>query len=230
MTSDNKSNNKSLVRWNHWAAIASSIAAIVSLALLGYQLWTDRPYLKIDLKGAAFADYHDRQNVFIAVWIDAFNQGKRPAGIIKSNLNIKFWDHTRLELEEIPVFPRFTLDNLGSAPAIESPFFYEPSFYDNFVKDKSGKAQPFDYHPKTLQYVERTFNIGTYHSGYMIFKLGSDARKKFLHDTEKNILTLILYTTDKKRLIPIKKLNKWKQETFGKRFFIIKPAKANDVR
>ena len=68
MTSKNNA-DKNLERWMHWSAIASSIAAIVSLLLFGYQLITDRADLKIGLKGAAFADYPSYKNIYFAVWI-----------------------------------------------------------------------------------------------------------------------------------------------------------------
>ena len=114
---------------------------------------------------------------------------------------------------------------------IESPFFYEPSYYDNVIKDKSGKEVPFDYHPKALEYKERIFDIGTYHRGYMIFKLETNDREKFLQAIDKNELSIILFTTNNaKKTIRIRKINKWKQETFGKRFFIITPDHVNETK
>lgn len=189
------------------------------------------PDLKINLRGSAFTDYQEQKNLFIAVWLDVLNQGKRPIGLIEGNLHIKFLDSTQLEIKETPIFPRFGLENQSNAPAIESPFFYEPSFYDNFIKDKSGKEIPFDYHPKMLEYKERIFDVGTYHRGYVIFKLEADNRKKFLQTVDKNRLSVILLTTNNtKKTIRIRKINKWNQETFGKRFFVIIPAQVNETQ
>jgi hypothetical protein len=217
--------------WNCWAAIASSIAAVISLLLFGYQLWTDRPDFKINLRGSAFADYQEQKTAFISVWLDVLNQGRRPAGLIEAKLLIKFPDSSRLEVEEIPLFPRFQVNNQSNAPAVESPFFYEPSFFDNFVKDKSGKAIPFDYRPKTLERKERIFDTGIYHRGYLVFKLETNNREKFLQAPDRNALYLVLFTTNNtKKVIRIRKINKWKPETFGKRFFVITPDHVSEIK
>ena len=107
-----------------WAAVASSIAAIVSMLLLGYQLWSDNPKLDLRIKDAAFADYENE--LYIAVWVSAFNKGKRPIGILESKLDITFPDHTKIFLDEIPVFPRTGINRESRAPSIEQPFFYNP--------------------------------------------------------------------------------------------------------
>ena len=166
MTGKNNA-DKNLERWTHCSAIASSIAAIVSLLLFGYQLITDRADLRIGLKGAAFADYLSYKNIYFAVWIDAFNQGKRPIGVIGTKLNIKFPDQTNAVLDEIPIFPRFNLNNKSNAPAIESPFFYEPEYFDNAVKNKLGTEKSFDFHPKQLNYENKIFDVGSYRLGYI---------------------------------------------------------------
>jgi len=204
-----------------WAAIASSIAAVAGIFLLIYQLHSDNPNLNIKLNGAAFADYENE--LYLATWVSAFNNGKRPVGILKSKLNISYPDGTKISLDETPVFPRFSTANESNAPGIETPFFYDPSYYDNFIKDKSGKPIPFDYHPHELQYIHKIFNTGTYHAGYIIFKLDNQNREKFIKFSEKTTIRLIFDTTDKQRNVSIVKINKWKKETFGKRFLIIKP-------
>jgi hypothetical protein len=207
--------------WAVWAAIASSIAAIVSMFLFGYQLISDNPKLDLRLKDAVFADYENES--YIAVWISAFNKGKRPIGILESKLDITLPDHTKILFDEIPVFPRFGSNSEAHAPAIEAPFFYEPTYYDSFIKDKSGKEIPFDYHPHELKYMHRVFDTGTYRVGFIIYRLDQQKRNKVIDTLEKSRMQLVFETTDNKVYRPIRKINKWKKETFGKRFFIIKP-------
>ena len=73
-----------------WVAIASSIAAVVSMILLFYQLYTDNPNLQIKLAGAAYIDFEEYEELYLPVWITAFNKGKRPIGILEAKLVIKF--------------------------------------------------------------------------------------------------------------------------------------------
>jgi hypothetical protein len=205
-----------------WAAVASSIAAIVSMLLLGYQLWSDNPKLDLRIKDAAFADYENE--LYIAVWVSAFNKGKRPIGILESKLDITFPDHTKIFLDEIPVFPRTGINRESRAPSIEQPFFYEPTYYGTLIKDQSGREIPFDYHPHELKHIHIEFNTGTYRVGYLIFRVDQQRRNEFMKVLETSKVGLVLETTDRTISQPIRKINKWKKETFGKRFLIIKPS------
>ena len=205
-----------------WAAIASSLAAIVSLALFGYQLWTDRPDLRLSLKGVASADFPRESKLYFAIWIEAFNRGKRPVGIMESKLEIVSPGKGPVLLDEVPAFPRYQTDSgTGNLPAVEQPFFYKPDYYDSAVRNKNGSEQPFDYHPKCLQREIPMLDTGGYRRGFVIFRIDKERRNGFLLNPNLNKLSLVLYTTEDERRLSVVEINKWKQETFGSRFFIV---------
>jgi hypothetical protein len=200
-----------------WAAIASSIAALFSMILLFYQLYTDNPKLMINFDGAAIADDTKNMNLYLPVWLTGFNKGKRPIGILEAKLIIKLPDKSILKIQETPIFPRIHIGDKSKAPEIESPFFYEPSYYENPMK---GGAS-YDLHPKSLEFKPRIFNVGTYQRGYLVFLLVGDEREKFLSNTNNCEVSLKVLTTKGDENIEIFTINKWTFETFTKRFLII---------
>jgi hypothetical protein len=213
----------SLVRLDTLAAIMSSIAAIAGVFLLIYQLRSDNPDLDVRLRGAAYADYEDQ--LYIAVWASAFNKGKRPIGILESKLNIIFSDPEILSIDEVAIFPRFGLHPESHSPAIEAPFFFDPTYFDSFIRDQSGKPRAFDYAPRELAYTHRVFETGTYRRGFMIYRLDHEKRKKFINGLKTLRISLALETTGDKILLPITTINRWKKETFGQRFIIVTEVK-----
>jgi len=213
-----KNNNKHKLEW--WAVIASSLAAVISMILLFYQIWTDNPQLDINLKGVAFADCE--QDAYFAVWITAFNKGKRPIGVMESSLDLNWAKGGDLSIKEIPLFPRFSIQKETKSPTIERPFFYDPTYQDSFVKDETGKPIPFDWATKELDYRNIILDTGGYHFGYIIFQLNEQERNKFMNLKIPSSLTLKLTTTEGIRCVPIKTYNNWKKETFYKRFFVIR--------
>jgi|GEM_PF-6181657 len=221
---------RNLAKWNYVATIASSLAAVFGFFLLIYQLYTDRPHLEINFEGAAFVDIENDEISFIIVSIDAFNEGKRPAGIISSTLNIRFKDNVKIDMKEYPLIPRFFKTNSQGAGAERGNLFlHEPFYSEDFVKDELGQGRPFDRIPKGLQYKPVLFDMGAYHEGCMIFKLTDDIRDKFLSSLSKSKtdtkLTLVLATTDGKRKIEIKEIGILDKNSFVQLFFVFKPDK-----
>ena len=200
-----------------WVAIASSIAAVVSMILLFYQLYTDNPNLQIKLAGAAYIDFEEYEELYLPVWITAFNKGKRPIGILEAKLVIKFPKRI-VEIEETPIFPRYHVKDTTNPPQLESPFFYDPSYYKNPIKG----GEQWDLHPKSLEFRPRVFEVGTYHRGYIVFVLSQEDRLEFIKEMKKISVSLKINTTDEDVLISIDSLNKWKKDTFKKRFLLIK--------
>jgi hypothetical protein len=216
-TSERPSCMFGIFRADTWAAIASSIAAVVSMFLLCYQLYTDNPNLQIHLVGAAYVDFEEYEELYLPVWVTAFNKGKRPIGILNAGLRIKFPENT-LAIKETPIFPRYHMPEKGSPAQIESPFFYDPSYFENPMKG----GEQWDLHPKSLEFKQRIFEIGTFRSGYIVFVLSKKDRTEFIKDIRRISISLEIHTTDGDMLVPVHSLNKWKKDTFEKRFLLIK--------
>lgn len=207
----------SVLTSNTWAAIASSIAAVVSMILLFYQLYTDNPNLQLKLAGAAYIDFEEYEELYIPVWITAFNKGKRPIGILEANLEIKFPQKT-IVIEETPIFPRYHIKDKTNPPQVESPFFFDPSYYNNSIKG----GEQWDLHPKSLEFRPREFEVGTYQRGYIVFVVTKKDRLEVIKDLQKVSFSLKIYTTDEDVFVSIDSLNKWEKDTFRKRFLLLK--------
>ncbi len=208
------------IKWSLWAAIGSSIAAVLSLLLFGYQLFSDRPSLKTNLQGAAFADYEQYHSSYFVIWLSAFNHGKRPIGLMDAKLKIIFPDRSQLEPYQIPIFPLFNLQNETNSPTIDVPFFYEVKFFDDFVEDKLGHRQQIINHPHEMKFHEIILDVSDYRKGYLIFKIHDDNRVKFLHNPKGCKVILIFKTTDNDKTMQIKSLDNWNAETLSQRFLM----------